>query len=137
MIIRRYLPAPEDMAEELHLRLAEAGQALQDHEMPTFFLAALSDDEELLAGCKGEIAFKAAHVSELWVAHSHRGQGLGSRLLSQAETLAKDRGCNRIHLETRNPKARSLYEKLGFRIFGELPEYEGGNPLCFLEKPIA
>ncbi len=53
MIIRRYLPAPENMAGELHMRLAEAGQALQEHEMPTFVLAALSDDEDLLARCKG------------------------------------------------------------------------------------
>ena len=137
MILRRYLPAPDDMARELHLRLAEAGQALREQEMPSFFLAALSDDEQLLAGCKGEIAFKAAHVSELWVSHAHRGRGLGSQLLNEAESLAKDQGCNRIHLETRNLRAKALYERLGFRVFGELPEYEGSNPLCFLEKPIS
>jgi len=136
MKILRHVPAPTRVVRELHDRLAEAGQTLRDDEMPSFLLHIAAENGELTAGCKGEIAFASAHVSELWVAESHRGQGVGSALLAAAEQLARDEGCHRIHLETRNEGARRLYERTGYRVFGTLPEYAGTQSFYYLEKSL-
>lgn len=136
MNIQQHLPAPEKLYSELHTRPADAGQALGEHELQTFLLSISSEDGRLTAGCKGEIAFRSAHVSELWDSESHRGEGIGSKLLLEAESLSRTYSCNRIHLETQNENARRLYEKLGYRVFGELHNYEGKQLFYYLEKAI-
>lgn len=130
-------PACEERIGELHNNLASAGQALREDEFETFLLKVVGQDGKMIAGCKGEIAFRSAHISELWVDESHRGQGLGRKLLGYAESHAKAQHCIRVHLETRNSKARELYEHLGYAVFGSLPDYEGGNAFYYLEKRLA
>lgn len=127
-------PASETRLAELHQKLADAGQALRDEEFDVFLFNVSSSDGTMTAGCKGEIAFKSAHISELWVDQRHRGEGLGSELIRSAEKLAMEKGCIRLHLETRNEKARELYERLGYSVFGSLPNYEGKNTFYYLEK---
>ena len=130
------LPAERALLDAIHDRLAEAGQSLTDAEMPRFTLAAHRDGR-LVAGGTGEIAFRSLHLSELWVDESLRGQGMGSRLIERAEALAAERGCDRVHLETRSEAARRLYERLGYRVFGQLDGYApDGTPLYYLEKRV-
>jgi len=134
--IEPFDPAPASLIAAIHERLAEAGQALREDEMRPFAFSVRGSSGRLIAGCKGEIAFRSVHVSEIWVSESDRGNGLGGRLLDAAEDLARECGCIRIHLETRNERARRLYERLGFQVFGELPEYEGTNSFYYLEKRL-
>ena len=134
--IRLLSPAPNAIVRELHERLADAGQALRDDQLETFVLVIDDDNGEMSAGCKGEIAFRSAHISELWVDDQCRGQGFGRKLLDYAEANAVKQGCTRIHLETRSEAARSLYERLGYRVFGQLEGYDGNVPFYYLEKRI-
>ena len=130
-------PASETRVAQLHQHLADAGRALRDHEFDVFLFHVTSSDGTMTAGCKGEIAFKSAHISELWVDQRHRGEGLGGELIRSAEKLAVEKGCIRLHLETRSEKARELYERLGYSVFGSLPNYEGENAFYYLEKRLA
>ncbi|MEL6103726.1 MAG: GNAT family N-acetyltransferase [Pseudomonadota bacterium] len=133
--IRLECPASETRIAQLHQNLADAGHALRDNEFDVFLLHVTSADGTMTAGCKGEVAFKSAHISELWVDRRHRGDGLGSKLIRSAEIFAKEKGCIRLHLETRNEKARELYEKLGYTVFGYLPNYEE-NTYYYLDKRL-
>ena len=90
----------------------------------------------LIAGCKGEIAFKSACISELRVAEIHRGKGVGSSLLAEAEYLAQDKGRHRIYLETRNEGARRLYERTGYHVIGTFANYVGTQSFYYLEKSL-
>ena len=56
------------------------------------------------------------YIEALAVAQSHRGQGIGSRLLSDAEAWARDRGRSRLalHVLANNEGARRLYDRAGF-----------------------
>lgn len=136
MEIREYISPSSHLTDELHSRLVEAGQTLGDDEIGTFLLAVQSEEGVILAGCKGEIAFTSLHVLELWVSDDLRGNGIGTALLKKAEVLGIAKGCDRIHIETRSNAARGLYEKLGYRVFGELENYEGSNSFYYLEKPL-
>lgn len=57
------------------------------------------------------------HIEDLYVHPVYRSQGVGSRLLAVAESLAEERGYGRVGLGVGidNPRARSLYERTGFR----------------------
>ncbi|MDJ0896987.1 MAG: N-acetyltransferase [Alphaproteobacteria bacterium] len=134
--IERHTPAPLNLSDELHTKLAQAGQALLEEDVETFLFSVRDSDGELTAGCKGEIAFKSAHVSEIWVDETQRGNGIGGQLLAAAESLAHKKGCERIHLETRSERARALYEKAGYRVFGRLPNFAGDQTFYYLEKAL-
>ncbi len=58
-----------------------------------------------------------AHVFLLYVAPDHRRQGIGTVLMHQAETWARDRGDGQIGLQVfqTNEAALSLYTGLGFQ----------------------
>ncbi len=55
---------------------------------------------------------------------SHRGQGIGTALLNEAEKFARSHKMHRMELEVfeRNEAAIRLYEKLGFQIEGRRRE---------------
>jgi ribosomal protein S18 acetylase RimI-like enzyme len=56
------------------------------------------------------------YLAELYVAPERRGQGLGRALLQATLKAARERGADRIDLNTSEADvaARALYEKLGF-----------------------
>ncbi len=57
-----------------------------------------------------------AMVGELYLAPEQRSQGLGRRLLDEAEAFARDRGAKRLRVQVLagNGIARSLYAAAGF-----------------------
>jgi ribosomal protein S18 acetylase RimI-like enzyme len=57
-----------------------------------------------------------AHIFLLYVDPAHRRRGIGTALMQQAETWAKDRGDQQIGLQVfqRNLAALALYTNLGF-----------------------
>ena len=57
-----------------------------------------------------------AHVEDLFVMPELRSQGMGTRILAYGERLAAERGFTRIGLAVGvdNPRARALYERLGY-----------------------
>ena len=66
---------------------------------------------------------KSAHKAHLWgmyVAPSHRGRGIGSRLLQTALEHARGLAVDWVHLSvtSASPEARRLYERAGFRVWG-------------------
>ena len=62
------------------------------------------------------------------VAPRFRGRGLGTRLLDDFISSARDNGVRRVFLEMRRGNnAARLYEKYGFRFTGERPAYYRGS----------
>lgn len=66
-----------------------------------------------------------ARLYSLAVAPVARGRGIGGALLRAGERMARVRGAERVRLEVRkdNPVAIALYERHGYRRFGERPGY--------------
>jgi ribosomal-protein-alanine N-acetyltransferase len=66
-----------------------------------------------------------AHVLNICIASTYRGQGLGRYLLGRLLNLARWHGSERVFLEVRpsNPLAKSLYESTGFVEIGRRPRY--------------
>lgn len=67
------------------------------------------------------------HVTYLWVDDRTRGTGLGSRLLAEAERVAREeRGCHAARLETWDFQAPGFYKKQGYEVVCVIPDYPPG-----------
>ena len=66
-----------------------------------------------------------------------RGQGHATALLAEAEAFAIGKGCTGALLDTHNPAARRLYERLGYTLFATLEDYPPGWAKFFLRKQLA
>jgi ribosomal protein S18 acetylase RimI-like enzyme len=65
---------------------------------------------------------KRAHLKRMWVSPRLRGAGLGRRLLTEAETRARDLGAHVVQLETNRAlhEAIALYKSAGYH---EVPAF--------------
>ncbi|MDL2403586.1 GNAT family N-acetyltransferase [Rhizobium mayense] len=60
--------------------------------------------------------------------------GFGTRLIEEAEAIARTRGYIGVWLDTFEFQARPFYEKLGYALFGGLEGGGGAVPRYFLKK---
>ena len=90
----------------------------------------------LVGGLYGASMWGWLLIDGLWVDVGLRGRGLGSRLLAAAEAAARVRGCRGMRLGTFDFQARGFYERHGFRVFGELPDFPVGHSHYELGKVL-
>jgi ribosomal protein S18 acetylase RimI-like enzyme len=65
-----------------------------------------------------------AEIAKLMTSVEHRGRGVGKRLMQAAERLAVEKGRTLLVLDTATEEGASgLYEKLGFTLAGEIPDF--------------
>ena len=65
-----------------------------------------------------------AEIAKLMTRRSHRGRGVATALMRAAEALAVARGRSLLVLDTaRDGGAAELYQRLGFILAGEIPDY--------------
>lgn len=89
---------------------------------------------ELAGGLMGHVWGGWLDIKTLWIAEPFRGQGWASRLIAEAETFALKHGARHATLDTHNPRARVLYERLGYRVVGELPDFPPGFSKTLMRK---
>ena len=85
------------------------------------------DEIAAYAGCW--IVFDEAHVNNVAVALSHRGQGFGEQIMRYLAKIAFADGARSMTLEVRasNVVAKALYTKLGFELCGVRRKYYSDN----------
>ena len=80
---------------------------------------------------------RSMHIDVLWVDENHRGQDLGSKLMTAIEHYAAGHGYPLVYLETASFQALPFYESLGYKKFGELADITAGHTLFFLRKELS
>ena len=94
------------------------------------------DDEGIVGGLIGHIRWRWLYVAKLWVHERGRKRGIGTRLIKEAEDIARKRGCVGASLDTFEYQARPFYEKLGYELFGTLDGYPPGYRQFYLRKKL-
>jgi GNAT superfamily N-acetyltransferase len=97
---------------------------------------ALRDGDELLGGLNGVAHWRWLYIRHVWVAPAQRGQGLGARLLEEAERIARQRGCIGVYIDTFEPRVAQFYERAGFVRVGEIADFPLGAQRIFLSKRL-
>lgn len=93
-------------------------------------------DENLVGGLIGSTYWRWLYVDVFWIHESYRGGGCGTSLLAAAEQEAVKRGCQYAYLDTFSFQAPDFYQKLGYIVFGELPDFPAGHSRFFLKKVL-
>ncbi|MEW2134441.1 N-acetyltransferase [Streptomyces sp. NPDC005435] len=98
---------------------------------------ALDEAGELAGGLVAHTWAGWLHITHLWVDTHHRGSGLGTRLLAEAEDLARTtRGCAHARLETWDFQAPGFYRGQGYEVVCEIPDYPPGVTEYTLTKRL-
>lgn len=98
----------------------------------------LKDDRgAVLGGALGNLWGGWLNLTYLWVSEPLRGQGHGTRLLEAAEAEAKQFGCTNVFLTTFSFQAPSFYERLGYEVVADIPDYPVGHNYLVLKKVLA
>ncbi|MFC3162758.1 GNAT family N-acetyltransferase [Ciceribacter thiooxidans] len=92
------------------------------------------ETEAVIGGLYGEESYGWGFIKYLVVPENLRGLSLGSRLIKEAEEIARRRGFVGVWLDTYDFQARPFYEKLGYEVFGELEGGDGARGQFFLKK---
>ena len=93
-------------------------------------------DREIVGGVLGEIYWNWLYIDLLWVKDDLRGRGFGRRLMMIAENEARQQGAKNAYLDTFSFQAPDFYKKLGYEVFGDLPDYPAGHQRFFLTKQL-
>jgi ribosomal protein S18 acetylase RimI-like enzyme len=106
------------------------------NERPRPVACFLREDGRIVGGVHGSLWGRSMHIDVLWVDEPHRGLGHGSRLMRSIEEYAAAHDHRLAYLETTSFQALPFYRKLGYEVFGELPEISRGHNLFFLWKEL-
>lgn len=87
-----------------------------------------------LGGLWGRTVYDWLFVELLVVPEQFRGDDLGSRILAQAEAVARDRGCIGAWLDTYAFQAPEFYRKQGYTAFGAIDDHPRGQKRYFFQK---
>jgi ribosomal protein S18 acetylase RimI-like enzyme len=125
---------PRDVAA-LNERLYEFNAAaLNCDDGRDFAVFVRAEDGALRAGLYGWTWGGRLEIQYLWVHESLRRQGVGSRLIAEAERIGRERGCQQMTVETNSYQAPDFYPRHGFAVYAILDGYPDGHQRVFLRK---
>jgi GNAT superfamily N-acetyltransferase len=94
----------------------------------------LQEDGKTAGGLWGACLYDWLEIELVFVPEHLRAQGVGSRLIADAEDAARSRGCIGAWLNTFSFQARAFYEKLDYRLVGEIADHPRGGARYILAK---
>ncbi len=90
----------------------------------------------IVGGLAATMYWNWLEIEELYVPSAARGQGIGAKLLQQAESIAFEQNYIHVHLTTYKFQARKFYEKQGYSVVGTLEDYPPGSAYYWMRKDL-
>jgi ribosomal protein S18 acetylase RimI-like enzyme len=95
------------------------------------------EDGKIVGTIKGDYKGKILYIGTIITAKSARGRGIGTLLVKKAEEFGKKLGAHKTWLITgKGWSENTFYQKLGFRIIGELPDFYFHKDFVIYTKEI-
>src|SRR4030095_9317240 len=94
------------------------------------------ENNEIIAGIAGWIWASACEITQLWVNDNVRKNGIGKRLLEEAEVEARSKGCRTILVRSYSFQAPHFYERYGYKIEHILNGFPEGYSYYILTKKL-
>ena len=99
-----------------------------DADEEEFILKVENENGEIIGGCVAtayEYHWSRVLLVDLWVDEQYRHHGIGSMILREVESIAREKGCRVVTLGTASYMARPFYEKHGYTVFTTLRKPSG------------
>lgn len=127
-------PAPEHIEAVVGILGAAAEQQHPGGNYRDYGFLLKDDAGEIVGGLTGYILYDWMFVQFISVSEALRGQGLGERLMAEAEAWARGQGLAGMWLDTFAFQAPDFYRKLGFVEFGTIEDHPVGSRRIFFQK---
>lgn len=95
------------------------------------------DSNDIIGGLWGHSVVGWLFVDLLFVPEHLRRQGLGAKMLRDAETIAARRGDTGVWLSTGSFQAPGFYERMGYARFGTHADYPRGHDTAYYAKRLS
>ncbi|MFP7479533.1 GNAT family N-acetyltransferase [Terribacillus saccharophilus] len=92
--------------------------------------------DSIIGGITCTLFWHHMHIDFLWVEETKRKEGLGAKLLAEAENFAKQKGARLIKLDSFSFQAPAFYEKHGYTVFGKVEDHPIGHTQYYLVKRL-
>lgn len=90
----------------------------------------------IVGGVTCTLFWQHMHIDFLWVEETKRKEGLGAKLLAEAENFAKQKSARLIKLDSFSFQAPRFYEKHGYTVYGKLEDHPVGHTQYYLVKRL-
>ena len=134
----------ENLTKEEAIYIGEKIGEIVPHEVVAdeeeFVLKVENENGETIGGCIAEAYeyhWSRMFLDTLWVDERYRHHGIGSMIIREVESIAREKGCRVVTLGTASYMARPFYEKHGFTVFTTLKKpngYISYSPVKYLDK---
>jgi GNAT superfamily N-acetyltransferase len=127
-------PAPEQQI----LALLEHANADARHprEERQFCASLRAPDGSLQGGITARTFWGWLYVAAIAIEPAWRGRGYGRQLLAAAEAWGIECACHDAWLMTMSFQARGFYERAGYSVFAELPDFPADQSRLFMRKSL-
>lgn len=129
-------PREEDLRAVRHGLISYNEARLTDRSYDAFNLILRDAEGAVVGGLLSNAYWGWLYIEILWVSDALRGRGYGRRLLLAAEEAALAKGYHSVYLDTFDFQSPGFYQKLGYEIFGTLPNFAGDHTRYFLRKTL-
>jgi N-acetylglutamate synthase-like GNAT family acetyltransferase len=79
----------------------------------------------------------ALYIDVLWCNEKYRKQGVGTKIITMIDGVAKNKGLPKIFVDTYEFQAQDFYKKHGFYCIGIIPKYLKDNDRIFMRKDVS
>jgi GNAT superfamily N-acetyltransferase len=129
-------PSSEDVMALYHALAAETVPVIGPPRLETVAMFLRDETGAITGGLWGTTLHCWLAINLLLVPASHRGQGLGTRLVRMAEQTARERGCIGAQVSAFDFQAAGFYQRLGFTVFGVQDDNPPGHRSLYLSKRL-
>ena len=127
-----------EFAEQAKQKIAEFNAQHWDaNKRQALGLKKLNAKDEVVAMLAGRTFGNWFYLESFWLADTERGQGIGSAMLSEAESIARSRGCRYVILDTLEFQAKPFYQRHGYHVAWVQQDYPfDGGAKYFMTKAL-
>ena len=97
-------------------------------------LTATDEEGRIVGGASGAVQYDRLAIELLWVDESHRGLGLGTRIMDGIEAEGRRLGAVRAFLDTFAFQAAPFYERRGYVEIARIADYFDGHDRIYFSK---
>lgn len=106
-------------------------------EKSSHFSVFAKDGAQIIGGALIWEHSDALYIDVLWCNEQYRKQGIGTKIITMIDDVAKNKRLPKIFVDTYEFQAQAFYEKHGFYCIGTIPKYLKDYDRIFMRKDIS
>jgi GNAT superfamily N-acetyltransferase len=103
---------------------------------PLVVLVSDPDSGEVVGGLLGRTSMGLLYIDRFFLPERLRRQGLGTRIIREAEAEGVRRGCSRAILSTLSFQAPGFYQRQGWQVLGRIDCDPPGHTRFYMTKEL-